>query len=207
MSQRGNAVFTIGHSNHSLEVFSGLLAQHRVDVLADVRSAPYSRFNPQFNRESLAIWLQASEIKYAYLGRELGGRPKDSACYESGRVCYPRVAETRDFRHGLAEVIELAQEHDVALMCAEKEPLDCHRTLLVAQALDGRSVNVHHILADGSLESHADAIGRLLRQYDLSPDGDMFASREESISLAIGRHSREIAFDEQALRGAEWEVP
>ncbi|MCY3821006.1 MAG: DUF488 domain-containing protein [Gammaproteobacteria bacterium] len=207
MSQCESAVFTIGHSNHSQEALWDLLASHRVDVLADVRSAPYSRFNPQFNRETLAARLKAGGIEYVYLGTELGGRPTDSACYENGRVCYARVAETPAFRHGLAEVMDLSGEHRVALMCAEKEPLDCHRTLLVAQALDARSVNVHHILADGAIETHADAISRLLQQYDLNPDGDMLTSREEAISLAIGRQAREVAFAEQAPRAAGREVP
>lgn len=207
MSQGNAAVFTIGHSNHSLEAFLELLTPHRVDVLADVRSAPYSRFNPQFSRETLAAWLLAKDIGYAYLGGELGGRPKDPACYENGRVCYARVAETPVFRHGLAEVMDLSVEHRVALMCAEKEPLHCHRTLLVSQALDARSVNVHHILADGTIENHADAISRLLQQYDLNPDGDMFTSREEAISLAIDRHAQEVAYVQQPIRGVEQEVP
>ncbi len=205
MSSRGATVFTIGHSNHSLEVFVNLLAQHRVSVLADVRSAPYSRFNPHFNRESLSGALKASEIEYAYFGRELGGRPSDSACYEGGRVCYDRVAKTRDFRQGLGKVMNAANKQRVALMCAEKEPLDCHRTLLVAQALDARGVSVHHILADGGLEDHAHAISRLVRQHDLSPEGDMFATREESISLAIAHHAEQVAF--AAQRDSEQEVP
>ena len=205
MSQRGVAVLTVGHSNHSLEVFVNLLAQHQVTVLADVRSAPYSRFNPHFNRESLASALMASGIEYVYFGRELGGRPNDPACYERGRVCYDQVAKTRVFREGLVKVINAANGHRVALMCAEKEPLDCHRTLLVAQALHAQGVSMHHILADGRLEDHTHAISRLLRQHDLSPEGDMFATREESISLAIRRHAEQVAF--AAPRDPEHEVP
>lgn len=194
MSQCGAAVFTIGHSNHSLETFSDLLTRHGVGILADVRSAPYSRFNPQFNRESLKHALKSSEIEYVYFGGELGGRPNDSACYEGGRVRYDRVAETRYFRRGVEQVMKAAEEHRVALMCAEKEPLDCHRTLLVAQALDAQGASIQHILADGTLENHADAINRLLRQHDLSPQGDMFATREDSIALAIERHAGRVAF-------------
>lgn len=207
MSQYEPAIFTIGHSNHSLDTFSDLLARHRVDVLADVRSAPYSRFNPQFNRESLAVALKSSEIEYAYFGGELGGRPKDSSCYEGRRVRYDRAANTRGFRQGLAQVMDAAKEHRVALMCAEKEPLDCHRTLLVARALDSEGVTVHHILVDGSLENHTDAMSRLLRQHNLNPDGDLLATREESISLAIERHAEQVAFAARTLRGPESEVP
>ena len=171
-------------------MFSILLSEHRVDLLADVRSTPYSRFNPQFNREPLSVTLKRHGIEYMYLGRELGGRPKDPACYEDDRVRYDRVADTERFREGFARVIDTAVQHRVALMCAEKEPLDCHRTLLVARALDEQDVDVQHILADGTLETQADAMSRLLEQHDLSPQGDLLATREQSIVLAIARRGR-----------------
>lgn len=178
-------ILTIGHSNHPLEVFLRLLGGQGVNVLADVRSAPYSRFNPQFNREPLAATLSRKGIEYMYFGAELGGRPKDPACYEDGRVCYRRVAETRSFREGIAQVLDAAAQHRVVLMCAEREPLDCHRTLLVAPALDAQGVEVQHILADGTLENQADAMSRLLDQHHLAPEGDLLATREQSIAAAI----------------------
>ena len=178
-------VLTIGHSSHPSRVFLDLLNEHSVDVLVDVRSAPYSRFNPQFNRESLAAALKLPEIEYLYLGRELGGRPKDPDCYEDGQVHYGRVARTARFRKGIARVIIEAERRRVAIMCAEKEPLDCHRTLLVATALDAHDVDVQHIHADGTLETQANAMSRLLDRHDLSPGGDLLATREQSIALAI----------------------
>ena len=120
-------IFTIGHSNHSLEGFLALLAKRRIAAVADVRSAPYSRFSPHFDRKALAAALEACGIGYRYFGRELGGRPDDPGCYENGRVSYDRVARTGRFRDGLARVREAAAEVRLALMCAEKEPLDCHR--------------------------------------------------------------------------------
>ena len=193
-----HTVFTIGHSNHSPDVFSNLLSEHRIDVLADVRSAPYSRFNPQFNREPLAVALKRRGIEYTYFGRELGGRPNDPACYEGGRVRYDRIAETERFRDGLIRLAGAASQHRVALMCAEKEPLDCHRTLLVARSLDARDVDVHHILADGTRETQADAMSRLLEQHNLSHQGDLLATREQFITLAVER---------RAARSPEREVP
>ena len=184
------AVFTIGHSNHSLAVFSNLLSEHDVNVVADVRSAPYSRFSPQFNREPLTVALKRLGIEYTYFGRELGGRPNDPGCYEGDRVRYDRVADTERFREGLVRLIDAVVQHRVALMCAEKEPLDCHRTLLVARALDEQDVDVQHILADGTLETQANAMSRLLEQHDLSPQGDLLATREQSIALAIARRGR-----------------
>ena len=90
-------IFTIGHSNHSLEGFLALLAKRRIAAVADVRSAPYSRFNPHFDRKALAAALEACGIGYRYFGRELGGRPDDPGCYESGRVSYDRVARRGGF--------------------------------------------------------------------------------------------------------------
>ena len=168
-----------------MDAFLRLLHGQGVDLLADVRSAPYSRFNPQFNRETLAATLSRNGIEYMYFGTELGGRPKDPACYEGGRVCYDRVAETGSFREGIAQVLDAAAQHRVALLCAEREPLDCHRTLLVARALDAQGAQVQHIHADGILENHADAMSRLLEQHHLAPRGDLLATREQSIATVI----------------------
>ena len=187
-------ILTVGHSNHPLDDFLALLTKHRVAVVADVRSVPWSRFNPHFGREALAAALAARGIDYDHLGRELGGRPDDSACRdEDGRVDYERVAATRRFRDGLARVTSRAAERRVALMCAEKEPLDCHRTLLVAPALDGEGFRVEHVLADGGLESHGAAMDRLMASFDLDPDGDLFRSRDETVARAVRLRVRRLA--------------
>ena len=191
----GRAVLTIGHSNHPLEAFLGLLGGRSVTALADVRSAPYSRFNPQFNRETLRGALAERGIRYVYLGRELGGRPDDPACYEGGRIRYDRLARTDRFCEGLARVMRGAAEHRIALMCAEKEPLDCHRTLLVARALEERGVEVAHILPDGGIEPQADAMERLLVESGLSPEGDLLRRqqpREELIAEAVAWRGRRV---------------
>lgn len=178
--------FTIGHSNHGAEGFLALLHQHGVQAVADVRSAPYSRFNPQFNRDALRRELTAAGIAYVYLGRELGGRSDDPACYVEGRICYERVAETQNFKDGLCRLEKGMAKHCIALMCAEREPLHCHRTLLVAQALDVRGVKVWHIHSDGHLESHARAMDRLLSAARLPAEGDLLRqSRAALVAAAI----------------------
>ena len=144
MSAQPPSVLTIGHSTHSIEAFVELLRQHGVTALVDVRSAPFSRFNPQFNRATLERDLKAQGIKYVFLGRELGARSDDPGCYDGGRVQYARLARTAGFQAGLGRVVEGAKLYRVALMCAEKEPLECHRTLLVARALVARDVAVEH---------------------------------------------------------------
>ena len=183
-------IFTIGHSNHSLEGFLALLSKHRVTAVADVRSAPWSRFNAHFNRNTLSAALKARGIHYVYLGRELGGRPADPALYdEGGHVRYERIARTSNFRDGVARVVGGAAKHSIALMCAEKEPLDCHRTHLVAQALDAEGVEVMHILADGGLERHARTMDRSMADSGGKPDEDLFpdALIEETTKDRSGR--------------------
>lgn len=202
MSTTNNPVLTIGHSNHDLAPFMALLHQHHVTALADVRSTPYSRFTPQFNRESLAGSLKGCGIEYVYLGQELGGRADDPACYENGRVRYDRVAETESFRLGLDRVVHGAAKHRIVLLCAEREPLECHRTLLVAPALDERGVEVAHIHADGRLESHREAMDRLLDRFDLHPAGDLFREmqpREELVAEAVGLQAKRVAFVDENL--------
>ncbi len=205
-----NPILTIGHSNHSLDKFLALLARHRINAVADVRSAPYSRFNPHFNRPALAGALKSRGIAYAYLGRELGGRSDDPACYQGGRIRYERVARTGKFQKAIARVMAGAGEHRIALMCAEKEPLDCHRTLLVARALDERGVAIEHILAEGGLESYAEALDRLMEKHDLvDSNSDMFApSREESVNRAMALQAERVAFvSESFVAESESEIP
>ena len=193
MTRMKRVVLTVGHSNHSLEAFVALLLQHGVTALADVRSAPYSRFNPQFNRKTLDASLEAVGIRYVFMGRALGGRPDDPSCYdEDGRVRYDRLARTPLFREGLERIVDGAGRQRIALMCAEKEPLDCHRTILVGRSLTKRGVAVAHILADGALEPHDETMGRLLDSAGL-PRQDLLQSREQLIDEALAHRERRIA--------------
>lgn len=198
MSQR--EVLTIGHSNHSIERFVALLRQHGVTAVADVRSKPYSGFNPQFSRQALEWALRDADISYVFLGKELGARSEDPACYDKGRVSYDRLSRTGLFREGLDRVKKGAVAHKIALMCAEKEPLECHRTLLVSRALDRDGVSVAHILADGRLESHRDSLIRLLGLVGL-PSEDLFKSQDELIEQACVKQEIRVAYiDEQAAK-------
>jgi len=191
-------VFTIGHSTQPIEAFVDLLRKHSITAVADVRSAPYSRFNPQFNREALARVLAAHQIRYVFLGRELGARSDDPSCYIGGRVQYERLARTQEFHEGLERVVTGAKEHRIALMCAEKEPLDCHRTLLVARALTERGVAVHHILSDGRAEAHEDTMTRLLDLLGL-PRQELFRGRDQLLEEALAMQEERIAFVDPKL--------
>src|SRR5262249_41428616 len=140
----------------------------------DVRSIPYSRRWPQFGRAALERSLGEAGIAYVFLGAELGGKRDDPALLSEGRVDYDRVAATASFRAGLDRVEEAARRHRIALMCAEREPLDCHRFLLVARRLHERDVPIQHILADGTIERHEATERRLLAT--VGPTEDLFSS-------------------------------
>ncbi len=191
-------VFTVGHSNHPLEVFLALLQQHDVEEVADVRSSPYSRYVPHFNKNVLEGTLQQAGIAYVYLGWELGGRPADPSCYDgNGQVMYDRVADTDLFNDALDLVKRTDNDHRIALMCAEKEPLECHRTLLVARALAAGGVYVEHILADGGLENYNAAIDRLLYAFKLPLNGDMFRTRDDVVAEALTLQAKKVAYIRQ----------
>jgi len=186
-------VLTIGHSNHSLEGFVGLLRRHGVTACADVRSSPWSRRVPHFNREIFQAALKQHGIAYLFLGRELGGRPSDPACYEEGRVRYTKVAQTEPFEAGLEQVLRAARSDRVALVCAERDPLSCHRTLLVSRELEARGIAVSHIHADGELETQGEAMLRLLAQLGVV-EPDLFRTREQIIEEACAVQEGRIAY-------------
>lgn len=175
---------------------------HDITALCDVRSKPHSRTNPQFNRENLKKHLRKAGISYVFLGNELGGRSEDPSCYNNGKVQYDRLARTDLFREGLNRVQEGMKKYRVALMCAEKEPLECHRTVLVARQLEALGFTVQHIHADGRLESHTDALNRLVRQLNL-PERDMFRSHKDVITNAYRLQEDRIAYDRGDVRDAE----
>lgn len=198
MATIDNNVFTIGHSNHPIDAFIALLRQHGVTALGDVRSSPFSRFHPQFNKENLERSVKASGIRYVFLGKELGARSEDRSCYENGRVQYSRLARTELFKKGIDRVISGSKDFRIALMCAEKEPLECHRTLLVGRALADIGVDVQHIHADGHLETYEDAMKRLLDLVGL-PREDLFRSPEELMAEALNRQESRIAYADERM--------
>lgn len=147
-------IFTIGHSNHSLEAFLALLAGNRIDVLVDTRTQPHSAYSPHFNRAELTDAVTAAGVKYLFLGKELGGRPSGSEFYDDdGRVLYYRLAESELFLAGIARLEKGIQEFRVALLCSEEDPQVCHRQLLVGRVLSERGVTLRHIRGDGRVET------------------------------------------------------
>ena len=175
-----------------------LLRGHAITAVADVRSAPYSRLNPQFNREDLRNALKANRISYVFLGRELGGRPADRSCYFEGRVQYRKLAQTPLFKKGVDRVLRGAESYRVVLLCAEAEPLVCHRALLVAQELASVGTDVVHIRADGTLEPHAIAMWRLVETLGLS-NHDLYRTKEDIIADACAVQEKRVAYSYEQL--------
>jgi uncharacterized protein (DUF488 family) len=173
-----------------------LLLMHGIEAVADVRSTPYSRRNLQYDRDILKSTLKSVDIAYVFLGKELGARSDDPRCYRNGKVDYELLARTEAFQSGLERVRKGAEAHRVALMCAEKDPLDCHRTILVARKLAEQGLPVTHILSDGSLETHDDAMSRLLKMLHIG-ERDFFRSREEALREAYKERGEAIAYEEQ----------
>jgi uncharacterized protein (DUF488 family) len=159
----GGRFFTIGHSNHDFGHFVHLLQGAGITAVADVRSHPFSHRLPQFNRPELEYRLTQLDIAYAFLGHWLGGRPRQSSLYDAeGRVDYERVHATDAFRQGVAELCRAAGQHRVALLCAEEDPLDCHRGLMIAPALVAWGHTLAHLRANGQVETMLEMEDRLL---------------------------------------------
>jgi uncharacterized protein (DUF488 family) len=183
-------VLTIGHSNLPADRFVALLQGAGVTAVADVRSVPLSRRFPWFSGTRLAERLAEEGIDYVPMGDTLGGRPRDPALYRDGVANYEAMAATPAFRAGLEHVTTQARRHRVCLMCAEREPLDCHRCLLVGRALAEHGIVIGHILVDGTIESHAATEERLLAR---AGEPNLFQDRATRLAAAYRRRARAIA--------------
>jgi uncharacterized protein (DUF488 family) len=193
-----NILFTVGHSTHPIEVFCGLLKQHNITALADVRSHPYSQYFPQYSQKALKSVLATEQITYVFLGKELGARSENPACYRQGKVQYELLAKEPQFAVGLGRLHTGMERFRIALMCAEKDPLDCHRAVLVARRIHEYGIMVEHIHADGHLESQ---VGMEARMFDLlnMSDADMFRSREEILVDAYRIQGEKIAYEDKTM--------
>lgn len=175
-------LLTIGHSNYEMKTFISLLQKHRVTAVADVRSSPYSRFLPHFNRAALKEALAKEKIRYVFLGQELGARPKKQECYVEGKAVYEKIAATEEFHEGIQRLLKGAKRHRISLMCAEKDPLTCHRAILVCQHLRHFDLHINHILRNGELESHGHLEQRMLEKHRLLEFSEI-AEEQAQLSL------------------------
>lgn len=162
-------IFTVGYSGLEVDGFVRLLSTNGIDVVCDVRSTPYSHYKPDFSRGPLRKHLNAANIKYAFFGDQLGARPKDRSCYVSGQATYDRIAQTGFFTEGLDRLRLGAQKLNLALVCSEKDPIECHRAVLVCYNLPDLRENISHIHTDGRIENQATFEQRLVQFHGLTP--------------------------------------
>ncbi|MGQ0686707.1 DUF488 domain-containing protein [Bradyrhizobium sp.] len=179
----------------SYEEFVRLLRSASVTAVADVRSTPFSRRNPQFNRDTLREELRMDGIAYVFLGEELGGRPKERQYFCDGVADYEKMAKSSDFERGLRRVFEGSKQYRVALMCSEHDPLECHRCLLVGRALHERGATVRHILPNQLFLDQAEVERRLV-QLSRHDAADLFQSYRERVAEAYRKRANKVAYSE-----------
>lgn len=199
-SAEHQTIFTIGHSDHSEEAFLRLLNLNGIEAIVDVRSMPYSKWTPQFNRDNLKSKLGENDIAYHFMGHRLGGRSDDPGDYDpDGRVQYEQLANTTKFQDALDSVVRGAMTHRIALMCSEGRPEECHRSLLIAEKIRNEypSVTVKHLLPDRSSLTHEALRNRIAKRDDLMDQPDMFLTDNEKIAIAIGEQIERFAFKDK----------
>lgn len=192
-----NTIYTIGHSNHPVEQFTQLLHQHGVTAIADVRSTPWSRFHTQFNQEALKPLLKEQKIHYVYLGEELGARRNERAAYQQGKIQFDLIPQLPLFQRGIQRLLQGANKLKIALLCAEADPIECHRAILVTRHLQ-KEQNILHICKDGTTISQQQLEEQLLSRHKLGID--LFNGPEQLptlIETAYQLQAEQIAYQEE----------
>jgi len=194
--KQSNILYTIGHSNHKIENFLNMLKSHGINCIVDVRSTPYSHYNTQFNREFLANELRNANIEYIYLGNQLGARTGDPNCYTGNSANFEYIAKTEQFHIGLKHLTDISSKYRAALMCAEKDPIECHRFILVCRNLKNSGFHIKHILSDGSIEDNIDTEHRLAKMLTIEPNlFEPTKKQAEIIDQAYQKQANNIAYD------------
>lgn len=191
-------LFTIGCSNQSFERFAGLLAENGIQAIVDVRSTPFSNYTPQFNQEPLKNQLKQIKLHYLYMGQEFGARRMEKSAYVEGKVRFERVFELQAFKHGVARLEKgLERGLRLCLMCTEKDPIDCHRTIMITRFLSRHfSIPITHIHDDGHLENNEAFEARLREQT--GQQVDLFMSTAELTEQAYQLIEKKIAYKVEA---------
>lgn len=197
MSKEMGQCYTIGHSTRPIARFMQLLERNGVNCVVDVRSQPYSRFAPQYNRETLRNALKEIGNHYIYMGKELGARHHEPhLLFPDGKVDFEKVRQSLDFQDGIRRLLTgLSSGYRIALMCSEYDPFDCHRFVLVSHELGQRGVEIAHIYDASKVIPHSQLEERLLQTYgQLDLFGDSTGSRDQELADAYRQRNREIAY-------------
>lgn len=189
-------IYTVGYASHTLETFVDVLNKHHVDVVADVRSSPYSQFKADFNREPFAAFLKDRGMQYLFFGDFWGARLTDRSCYVNGQVDFVLASKTENFAEGMTRIKKGIKDFRIALMCAEKDPIACHRGIWLSRQLKISGFDVQHILADGELEAHHTSEIRLLKKHRLNHP-DLFQTEEQRIVRSYQLQAEKVAFSQE----------
>lgn len=193
-------LFTIGHSSHPPDYFLELLKEYNITCLIDVRSVAASAYNPQFNKEPLAAFLNKNGIQYLHFSKEFGARHTEPELLdENGKVDFEKVRNSTAFKEGVQRLIQgFDKGYVISLMCSEAEPLDCHRFSMVSVALSNAGFEINHILKDKSLATNAQLENALFKKfYKKLPVPTFFepdVTIQDQIKAAYRLKNQEIAF-------------
>ena len=188
-----NDIFSIGYSAFNLDVFYDVLLRNGIKAVADVRSSPFSKMYSDFNKDSLNNFLKAKSIYYVWLGDECGARADEEECYVGDIVDFRCVAGLPRFQAGIKRILQGAAKFNIVLMCAEKDPITCHRSILVSRVLKRKGAVVKHLLSDATIEPHGELEKRLLSLYKLN-QVHLFKTNDELLDEAYERQGRKIAY-------------
>lgn len=190
-------IFTVGHSNYEADKFIKILHSHSIEMLIDIRSAPYSKYCSQFDKDVIELILINNGIKYIFLGSELGARPKDENCYISGRVSFVRLKDSEHFKRGILSVIEQSSKYRIAIMCSEKEPINCHRAILISRVLEQQGHTIKHILDENELLDHKELEAQLLKKFKIEKTlFDTESSGQLNLQEAYQEQEKMISYQE-----------
>ena len=186
-------LYTIGYSNFSIDDFILTLKNHNIDALADVRSQPYSRFKPEYNKENLKRVLNDNDIRYVFLGDQCGARSEDENCYIGERADYNLIKNTVLFQKGLERIKKGLEKYSIVLLCAEKDPITCHRNILVCRNLKMDKLSINHIITKNEIEPNEESEKRLLKLFNLDQN-DLFSDKDSLLNEAYDRQGKMIAY-------------
>lgn len=186
-------IHTIGYAPHTIESFVAALEKFNITAIADVRSKPYSKFKPEFNREDLKKALINHSIEYVFLGDNIGARIKAPECYKNGQANYELISKHPLFQEGIERLLREMETFSIALMCAEKDPTNCHRTILICKQLKKHKIQIYHIIDANTFEEHTKTEYRLMKLYHLDQP-DLFMKNTEQLEEAYNRQGEQIAY-------------
>ena len=191
-------IYTIGHSTREAEEFVKILYHYRITLVADVRSKPFSKYCPQFNKDIIQQKLIHSGIEYLFLGKELGARPEYKDYYVNNKVSFDKLKSSTSFKKGISRLIEEAKNKDIAIMCSEKEPVNCHRSILVSRVLEEEGIEVKHIINKTEILDRVDFEEKLLEKFKIQKTlFDTESSRKTNINEAYKKQEQIISYEEE----------